>query len=130
MGLSFVEGIGAAKICYEFLKPGGCIRCAVPDGYFQNEWYQNLVQVGGPGPIDHAAASHKIVHNYQTLTDMFTKAGFEVELLEYCDKTGKFHFNEWNPEDGFVYRSYRYDHRNKDDKLGFISLIVDVIKSE
>lgn len=69
--LTFEEGIEAAKICYDYLKHGGYIRCAVPDGFFRNEWYQNLVQVGGPGPNDHPAFSHKIVHNYKTLTRMF-----------------------------------------------------------
>jgi predicted SAM-dependent methyltransferase len=44
---TYEDGIDAAKICYEFLRPGGYIRCAVPDGYFRTEWYQNLVKVGG-----------------------------------------------------------------------------------
>ncbi|WP_420319400.1 class I SAM-dependent methyltransferase [Gorillibacterium massiliense] len=126
--LSFEEGIQAARICYDFLKPNGYIRCAVPDGYFKNEWYQNVVQVGGPGPKDHPAASHKIVHTYKTLTRVFEEAGFEIQLLEYCDEEGQFHFNEWDPHDGFIYRSYRYDHRNQDGVLGFVSLIVDAVK--
>lgn len=126
--LSFDEGVEAAKICFDYLKRGGYIRCAVPDGYFKNEWYQNIVQVGGPGPKDHPAASHKIVHNYKTLSKLFNEAGFNVRLLEYCDETGKFHYNEWDPEDGFIYRSYRYDHRNKNGELGFVSLIVDAVK--
>lgn len=126
--LTFEEGIAAAEICYQFLKPGGYIRCAVPDRFFRNEWYQNMVQIGGPGPKDHPAASHKIVHDYQSLTRMFEEAGFQVRLLEYCDEEGEFHFQDWNPEGGFIYRSYRYDHRNKDGELGFVSLIVDAVK--
>lgn len=47
--LTYEEGIGAANHCYEFLKPGGYIRCAVPDKNSHNEWYQQMVQVGGPG---------------------------------------------------------------------------------
>lgn len=128
--LSFQEGVEAAGNCYDFLKPGGYIRCAVPDGFFRNEGYQNLVQVGGPGPKDHPAASHKIVHNYKTLTKMFEKAGFHVQLLEYCDEKGSFHFHEWNPERGMIYRSCRFDHRNKDGELGFVSLIVDAFKKQ
>jgi predicted SAM-dependent methyltransferase len=126
--LTYEEGVEAARICYDFLKPGGYIRCAVPDGFFKNEWYQNLVQVGGPGPKDHPAASHKIVHNYRTITRMFKEASLTVNLLEYCDEEGQFHFNEWDPQDGFIYRSYRFDHRNKSNELGFISLIVDAVK--
>lgn len=46
--LSYEEGIRAAKICYKYLKPEGNIRCAVPDGFFPNEEYQNVVKIGGP----------------------------------------------------------------------------------
>ena len=53
--LSFEDGVQAASNCYKFLKPGGKIRCAVPDKNFNNDWYQNMVQVGGPGPKDHPA---------------------------------------------------------------------------
>jgi len=126
--LSYEEGRKAAKICFNFLKPGGYIRCAVPDGFFPNEEYQKIVQVGGPGPKDHPAASHKIVHNYKTLTSMFKEAGFNVQLLEYCDENGEFHYNEWDESQGFIYRSKRFDHRNQNNKLGFVSLIVDAIK--
>lgn len=128
--LSYEEGIEAAKVCYEFLKDGGYIRCAVPDAYFPDEEYQQGVQVGGPGPLDHPAASHKIVHNYKTITSMFESAGFQVRILEYCDENGEFHCNDWNEKDGFIYRSKRFDHRNQDNKLGFVSLIVDAMKNE
>ncbi|ASK63948.1 SAM-dependent methyltransferase [Virgibacillus phasianinus] len=126
--LSYEEGIKAAKICFEFLKPGGYIRCAVPDGFFPDEDYQDGVQVGGPGPENHPAASHKIVHNYKTFVSMFEKAGFNINLLEYCDENGEFHFTEWDESKGFIYRSKRFDHRNKNGSLGFVSLIVDAIK--
>jgi predicted SAM-dependent methyltransferase len=122
------QGVEAAKICFEFLKPGGYVRCAVPDGYFPNEEYQRGVQIGGPGPVDHPAASHKIVHNYKTLSSMFETAGFIVNLLEYCDESGEFHYNEWDEKKGYIFRSKRFDHRNKDGKLGFVSLIVDAMK--
>lgn len=128
--LSYEEGIEAAKICYEFLIENGYIRCAVPDAFFPDEEYQQGVQVGGPGPLDHPAASHKIVHNYKTITSMFESAGFQVRLLEYCDENGKFHYNDWNEKDGFIYRSKRFDHRNRDNQLGFVSLVVDAMKNE
>ncbi|PGC27065.1 SAM-dependent methyltransferase [Bacillus pseudomycoides] len=128
--LSYEEGVEAAKVCYEFLKNGGYIRCAVPDSFFPDEEYQEGVQVGGPGPLDHPAASHKIVHNYKTMSAMFESAGFQVKLLEYCDESGEFHYNDWDEEEGFIYRSKRFDHRNQDGKLGFVSLIVDAVKGE
>jgi predicted SAM-dependent methyltransferase len=127
--LDFDEGVEAAKICFEFLKPDGYVRCAVPDGYFPNEEYQKGVQIGGPGPADHPAASHKIVHTYKTLSSMFEAAGFTVCLLEYCDESGEFCYTEWDEKRGFIYRSKRFDQRNKDGKLGFVSLIMDAVKS-
>lgn len=127
--LTFEEGKKAAKICHKYLKSGGHIRCAVPDGFFQNEEYQKVVQVGGPGPKDHPAASHKIVYNFRTLSEMFASAGFTIDLLEYCDETGKFHYKQWNPMSGVIYRSKYYDHRNKNGNLACVSLIVDAIKN-
>lgn len=126
--LSYEEGVLAAKTCFEYLRPGGYVRCAVPDGFFPDESYQKNVQVGGPGPADHPASSHKMVHNYKTLTLLFEQAGFTVVLLEYCDEGGEFHYKEWDPQDGFIYRSKRFDHRNNADQLGFVSLIVDAKK--
>lgn len=125
--LTYEEGIAAAKLCFKYLKPSGYIRCAVPDGYFPDEEYQNIVKIGGPGPKDHPAASHKIVHNYHTLSKMFEDTGYRVHLLEYCDDEGNFHFNHWNPEDGVIFRSKKFDPRNN-DKLLFPSLIIDAIK--
>ena len=102
MHLTYEEGIKAAEICYVFLKPSGYIRCAVPDAFFPDEGYQNVVKIGGPGPKDHPAASHKIVHNYKTLAEMFETAGFQVELLEYFDEHGNFHCNDWDGKDGVI----------------------------
>lgn len=122
------EGIVASKNCYDFLKDGGYIRVAVPDVNFKNEWYQSMVQVGGPGPIDHPAYTHKIVYDYKDLVDVFEKAGFEVELLEYCDEDGNFHYKYWNAQDGHIGRSFRFDTRNSTDKLGMVSIIIDAKK--
>jgi predicted SAM-dependent methyltransferase len=126
--LTYEEGVEAAKVCYQFLAPNGYIRCAVPDGFFQNEEYQNIVKIGGPGPEDHPAASHKIVHNYKSLSDMFKAAGFDVKLLEHCDEHGKFHYHDWDGKDGVIFRSKKYDPRNQGESLVFPSLIVDAIK--
>lgn len=126
--LTYEEGVEAAKICFDFLKPGGYLRCAVPDGFFSDEDYQKAVQIGGPGPKDHPAASHKTVHNYKTITSMFGEAGFHVSLLEYCDENGQFHFHDWDENQGYIYRSKRFDHRNQNGKLCFVSLIVDAQK--
>ncbi|WP_078596392.1 class I SAM-dependent methyltransferase [Evansella clarkii] len=126
--LTYEEGVMAASMCYKYLKHSGYIRCAVPDGYFRDETYQSIVQVGGPGPKEHSAASHKIVHNYKTLTKMFETAGYEVKLLEYFDEEGKFYQNQWDGVDGVIFRSKKYDPRNQGENLVFPSLIIDALK--
>jgi predicted SAM-dependent methyltransferase len=113
---------------YDFLHEDGLIRIAVPDGNFKNEWYQYIVQVGGPGPKEHPASSHKVLYTYKTIIKPFIKVGFKVDLLEFCDDNGEFHYKQWNPKEGFIYRSKRFDHRNQSGKLGFVSLIIDVKK--
>lgn len=126
--LTYDQGVQAASVCYKFLKSSGYVRCAVPDGFFKDEGYQHIIQVGGPGPEDHPAAGHKIVHNYRTLTNMFEEAGFQTHLLEYCDEEGNFHEHKWNGEDGVIFRSKKYDPRNQGERLGFPSLIIDAVK--
>ncbi|AOT68928.1 class I SAM-dependent methyltransferase [Geosporobacter ferrireducens] len=126
--LTLEQGIEAAKNCYAYLKPGGYLRCAVPDKNFRNEWYQNMVQVGGPGPTDHPAATHKIVYDWETFASVFENVGFEVKLLEYCDDYGDFHYIYWNEADGKIGRSFRFDTRNSVEKLRMISLIIDAKK--
>ncbi|MCM1990989.1 class I SAM-dependent methyltransferase [Oceanirhabdus seepicola] len=126
--LTYEEGIEAARNCFKYLKPGGYIRCAVPDKNFRNEWYQNMVQIGGPGPIEHPAATHKIVYDYTTFKRVFETAGFVVTLLEYCDNDGDFHFTYWNENDGKIGRSFRFDTRNSIETLGMVSIIIDAMK--
>jgi len=31
--------------------------------------------------------------------------GGELSYVEYCDETGKFHFNDWDKNQGFIHRS-------------------------
>ena len=104
------------------------IRVAVPDINFKNEWYQNMVKVGGNGDPNHPSYTHKIVYDYKTLSNVFEKAGFSVELLEYCDEKGFFHYKYWNEADGRIGRSLRYDTRNSNEKLGMVSIIIDAKK--
>ncbi|MCR8847927.1 SAM-dependent methyltransferase [Rossellomorea sp. SC111] len=126
--LTYEEGLQAAKTCMKYLKPSGYIRCAVPDGYFPDEDYQSIVKIGGPGPEDHPAASHKIVYNYKLLTEVFESAGFEVGLLEYCDENGRFHQYGWDGADGVIFRSKKFDPRNQGERLVAPSLIIDAFK--
>ena len=126
--LTYEEGLKAAENCYKFLKHGGYIRCAVPDKNFKNQWYQNMIKVGGPGHEEHPASEHKIVYDYKTLVNVFESAGFEVRLLEYCDEQGYFHYRKWDESKGKICRSYRFDTRNSKNNLGMVSIIIDAIK--
>lgn len=126
--MTIKDGIIAAKNCYDFLAHGGYIRIAVPDKNFRNEWYQNIIQIGGNGDPSHPAYSHKTVYDYKTITSVFEQAGFEVELLEYCDENGDFHYKYWNESDGRIGRSLRFDTRNSDKGLGMVSIILDAKK--
>ncbi len=126
--LTFEEGCKAARNCFEYLEPGGYVRAAVPDANFRNEWYQNMVRIGGNGDPNHPAYSHRIVYDYKTFEEVFRQAGFEVTLLEWCDENGEFHFKDWNAEDGMIGRSLRFDTRNCDGKLGMVSIMLDARK--
>lgn len=126
--MTLEQGIVAAKNCYDFLADGGYIRAAVPDRYFRNEWYQNMVKPGGNGDPNHPAFTHKIVYDYKLFREVFESAGFVVDLLEYCDENGDFHYKYWNEADGMIGRSLRFDTRNSVEKLGMVSLIIDAKK--
>ena len=126
--MTFEEGCRAAKNCFDYLADGGYLRVAVPDKNFRNEWYQNMVKVGGNGDPNHPAFSHKIVYDYKTFMQVFLQAGFEVELLEWCDENGCFYYKYWNEADGRIGRSLRFDTRNADGNLGMVSIILDAKK--
>lgn len=126
--MTYEEGVLAAKNCFKYLADGGYLRVAVPDKNFRNEWYQKIVKVGGNGDPNHPAYTHKIVYDYKTFCNVFRQAGFEVELLEYCDEDGVFHYKYWNADDGKIGRSFRFDTRNSEEKLGMVSIIIDAKK--
>ena len=111
-----------------FVKSNLIDRDAVPDKNFRNEWYQNIVKIGGNGDPNHPAFTHKIVYDYLTFAQVFIQAGFEVELLEWCDENGEFHYKYWNEEEGRIGRSLRFDTRNQNGKLGMVSIILDAKK--
>lgn len=126
--LTEAQGTAAAALCFRWLAPGGYLRCAVPDGNFPDPAYQRIARVGGPGPSDHPAAGHKVLYDHHRFSDLFERVGFRVDLLEYCDDRGRFHYHQWSFEDGPIYRSLLLDHRNREGRINTVSLILDATK--
>jgi predicted SAM-dependent methyltransferase len=119
------DGASAAATCFKYLRPGGRLRLAVPDGFNPDPTYREWVRPGGSGP---GGDDHKILYTHESLREVLESAGFEVDLLEYFDAGGQFHFTDWDPADGMIHRSRRFDERNRDGRLGYTSLIVDARK--
>ena len=123
--ISLEDGKKAAKVCHKFLKEGGRLRLAVPDGFHQNQEYIDYVKPGGHGA---GADDHKVLYNYKTFSSIFEENGFKVELLEYFDENNRFIANEWDKEEGYIHRSIRYDKRNSNGQANYTSIILDAIK--
>lgn len=126
--LTYEDGVRAARLCYDFLEDGAYIRVAVPDGNLHDDAFLRLVGIGGPGPKDHPAYTHKVLYTYDKLLEVFESVGFVVKLLEYIDEKGIFHYIYWNAEDGPIGRSLRYDTRNSRERIGMASIIIDAYK--
>lgn len=119
------ERVLAAKNIMKYLKKGGFIRVAVPDGNHPDPDYIEKVKVDGTGK---SAGDHKYLYTYKELVRVFEEQGFKANLLEYFDDSGNFVFNEWDQKDGHIKRSSRYDKRNRRKKLSYTSLIIDCVK--
>ena len=125
--LSLTDAAMANALCYKYLSSGGRLRLAVPDGFFPDKNYIDYVKPGGTGA---GADDHKVLYNYKLMKEQLEKVGFKVELLEYWDEEGQFHFTDWDPQKGgMIDRSKRFDERNKNGQLKYTSLIVDAIKA-
>ncbi|NJN16543.1 MAG: methyltransferase domain-containing protein [Oscillochloris sp.] len=119
------DGLKAAQTCYRYLRTGGYLRIAVPDGLNPDPNYIDAVRIAGSGP---GADDHKVLYTYQTFGQLFEKAGFNVHLLEYFDEQGRFHMIDWQPEQGLISRSKRYDPRNADGQVRYTSIVLDAYK--
>lgn len=118
------DGLKAAKTCFKFLKPGGYLRVAVPDGMHPDKDYIDQVKPGGTGA---GADDHKVLYTYDSFSKLFSDAGFNISLYEYFDGKGNFIFNEWDPSMGMISRSKQFDKRNA-TKLAYTSIVLDANK--
>jgi Uncharacterized protein conserved in bacteria len=123
--LTLEEGTLGAKHCFYYLKPGGYLRIAVPDGNHPDPEYIEMVRPGGSADY---AFDHKMLYTIDSLSALLENVGFRVQPLEYFDASGEFHFEMWQPADGMIHRSSRYDKRNKEHAYSYTSLIVDAVK--
>ena len=118
-------GKQALRHCFDYLRPGGYIRIAVPDGFHPDPAYIRYVEPGGTGP---GADDHKILYNHEIMDEVLRGIGFDVSKLEYFDRDGTFHAAMWKSGDGVVKRSACNDSRNIGANYAYTSLIVDGIK--
>lgn len=122
---SEADGKLAFRNCHTFLKPGGVLRVAVPDGFHPNPEYIEMVRVGGTG---NGADDHKILYDYRLMSAFLQEIGFKVTPVEYFDEQGDFQQIPWRVEDGMIRRSAAHDERNKNGALVYTSLIIDAEK--
>jgi len=109
-------------LCWKYLAPGGRLRVAVPDANRKDPAY--IEEVAPP------ADGHKQYFTARALESLFSAAGFTVLLLEYYDSRGHFHRMPWDPEDGFVRRSYAHDGQKafQYNDHYYTSIILDAFK--
>lgn len=118
------QALVAARTCHRFLKPGGYLRAAVPDGLHPDPAYVAEVRPGGSGA---GADDHKVLYTADTFARVFASAGFAPRLLEYFDADGTFHACDWNPADGMIKRSRRFDARNGGGPV-YTSIVLDAVR--
>jgi predicted SAM-dependent methyltransferase len=123
--LTLANGQIAAETCFRFLKPGGYLRIAVPDGYHPSPDYIARVRPGGTGM---GASDHQVLYNHHSFGHLFRTAGFDVRLIEYFDERGEFHTADWDVDKGLVRRSLLFDSRNQQQRYGYTSLFLDATK--
>lgn len=99
--LTWDEALAATRNIAAYLKPGGVLRIAVPDGLHSCSRYIAWVAPGTGFNGD----DHKLLFDYRTLAQLMQSAGLRPVLREWWDETGSFHSNYRADEDGKIRRS-------------------------
>jgi predicted SAM-dependent methyltransferase len=109
-------------LCFRFLRRGGNLRIAVPDGNHPDPKYLREVSPPKDG--------HKVLLNHRDLERILKKTGFKVKKLEYYNDAGEFIKRPWNENGGLIKRSFRFDRQRPFKYNGhyYVSLIVDAVK--
>jgi predicted SAM-dependent methyltransferase len=123
--LSEQDGKTAARNCFQFLRPGGYLRVAVPDGFHPSQQRQTLRRAGGN---EIGAGGHGQLYNHHSFAEAFLAVGFQVQLIEFFDQEGVFHSNHWDVSKGLVKRSLLFDERNIAQPFAYTSLVLDAVK--
>jgi predicted SAM-dependent methyltransferase len=123
--LTSEQAMEAARNCYAFLRPGGRLRLAVPDGLHPDPEYIDAVKPMGSAK---GSDTHKVLYTCNSLERLLESAGFTTNVLECFDDEGNFVSADWDPRDGMVRRSARFDSRNHDGQLRYTSVIIDAFK--
>lgn len=133
---------------YEYLRNGGILRFAVPDGYHPSSYVRELTK---PGGLEPGADTHKIFFNIDIVEKLAKEVCFKLNKIEYFDKNGFFHKKDFTFENGYISRcskNYkgRFTNNDKeyskffnsipehlqqqfiDNKISYTSLLVDFIK--
>jgi predicted SAM-dependent methyltransferase len=109
------HAVATAPQCYRYLRPGGYLRAAVSDGLHPDPTYIETVAPGGSGA---GAEDHRVLYT------------FTVSLLEHFDEDWRFHSVHWDPPEGMIHRSRRFDERNGEGReLAYTSIILDASKA-
>jgi len=82
--LTLEQGKIAAKTCYKYLKQGGYIRLAVPDGFHNDQKYIDYVKPNGSGA---GADDHKVLFNYKSFTSVFNEIGDTTSEIKTASPT-------------------------------------------
>lgn len=99
--LTWDEAMRAAMNCCAYLKPGGTLRIAVPDGFHPGQKYINWVAPGTGWNGD----DHKVLYDYRSLCGLLNQAGFQCFPKEFFNERGELAAFPLNDDHGHIKRS-------------------------
>lgn len=135
--LTYNEAAAAVWNFWRYLKPGGHVRVAVPDGLSPHPNYQGWVAPGSRGErwLQQFRAvnepAHKTLWNFEKLASLFRRFAFRVRLLEWFDYEGLFHREPYRLQDGYIRRRHGSAWSNVLSVVvgaPYTSLILDAVK--